>query len=83
MKEDAMTMVSEGRAKKTRRTRQKDGRRSTKKVCNSCGNETRWLSVEGTCWDCTVKAAKDKVPLFIEPQEEESDESESSSIFND
>jgi hypothetical protein len=78
-----MTMVNEGQAKRIRRTRQKDGRRSLKKVCKSCGNETRWLSVEATCWDCTVKAARDKAPLFVEPQEEESDESESSTVFND
>ncbi len=78
-----MTMVNEGRAKRTRRTRQKDGRRSTKKVCASCGNETRWLSVEGTCWDCTIKAARNKAPLYIEPQEEESEDSESSGVFGE
>ncbi len=78
-----MTMVNEGRAKRAKRTRQKDGRRSLKKICSSCGNETRWLSVEGNCWDCTVKAAKDKAPLYIELQEEESEDSESSSPFSE
>ena len=78
-----MPMVNEGRAKRTRRTRQKDGRRSAQKKCASCNLETRWLSVEGTCWDCTVKSAKDKVPLFIESQEEESEDSETSGALGE
>jgi hypothetical protein len=77
-----MTMVNEGRNKRTRRTRQKDGRRSIKKVCASCSNETRWLSVDGLCWDCTIKEAKDKAPIYIESQEEESEDSESGDVFS-
>jgi hypothetical protein len=58
--------------RRRRRTRQIDGRRSQVRVCTVCGCQTRWVSVEGTCWKCTVSIAKQKKPLFIEPEDEES-----------
>jgi len=75
--------VSEGQAKRGRRTRQMNGRRGRAKVCAVCGNPTRWLSVDGMCWDCTVKAAKNKVPIYIEQQEEETESTDlSSNLLN-
>lgn len=50
-----------------RRRREPRGRKPQKK-CKSCGTETRWLSVEGDCWDCCVKAVKNKSPIYIEPE---------------
>ena len=66
-----MPAVQENQNPRRRHTRQMDGRRSPMKVCSVCREETRWLSVDGMCWDCTIKAVKNKVPIFIEPQEEE------------
>lgn len=54
-----------------RRARQTDGRRSGVKVCTVCKSETKWLSVEGMCWNCTVENAKKKIPLHVEIPEEE------------
>lgn len=69
--EGMMAAVQENQNPRRHRTRQMDGRRSSVKVCSVCQTETRWLSVDGKCWDCTIKAAKNKVPLFIEPQDED------------
>jgi hypothetical protein len=30
------------------------------------------MSVDQLCWDCTVSVAKNKVPLYVEPREDES-----------
>lgn len=68
-----MAAVRENQVKRRRRTRQMDGRRSALKVCAICQTETRWVSVDGVCWQCTVQAAKKKVPLHIEIQEEDQD----------
>ncbi|RJP77800.1 MAG: hypothetical protein C4524_07525 [Candidatus Zixiibacteriota bacterium] len=70
-----MAAVNENRGKRGKRTRQTSGQRSPVKVCASCGNETRWLSVDNMCWDCTIQAAKNKTPIYIEPHEEEDSES--------
>jgi hypothetical protein len=69
--EGMMAAVQENQNPRRRRARQMDGRRSSVKVCSVCQTETRWLSVDGKCWDCTIKAAKNKVPLFIELQDED------------
>jgi hypothetical protein len=62
---------------KPKRTRRSNSNKSEQKICSNpeCRQETRWLSVEGTCWKCTVEAAKNKGPLFL-PQDllEEEDE---------
>jgi hypothetical protein len=62
--------------KRGRPPRQAQGRRSLKKTCRSCGQVTTWLSVDRNCWDCTVKAVKNKAPIYIEAQEEESESSD-------
>jgi len=72
-REGIMAAVRENQMKRRRRVRKTDGRRSNTKICKVCQNETRWLSVDGMCWDCTVNAAKRKVPLYIEIQEEDQD----------
>lgn len=72
-----MAAVHEQRLKRARRLKQTNGRRSRIKVCSNCDKETRWLSVEGLCWDCTVSAIRRKTPIYIEPQEEESEGIES------
>ena len=67
-----MAAVQENQTKKRRRRkRQTDGRRSKLKVCRACQKETKWLSVDGKCWECTIDTAKTKIPLHIEPSEEE------------
>lgn len=66
-----MAAVHENQIKRCRRMRQKDGRRSDVKVCAACQKETRWVSVDQLCWECTILAAKNKIPLYIEPHEED------------
>jgi len=76
-----MAAVHENQVKaRRRRTRQKDGRRSQVKVCTACNNETKWLSVDGTCWACTVSATKNKVPIHVDNEEESTTDS-TSDIF--
>ncbi len=77
-----MAAVEENRIKRGKRVRQMSGDRSVTKICAACGGETRWLSVDGLCWSCTVQAAKNKTPLFVEHQEDES-ESENAGPEND
>jgi hypothetical protein len=60
-----------------RRARQTDGRRSEVKVCAVCKSETKWLSVDGMCWNCTVDNAKKKVPLHVDLSEEDQSGSDS------
>lgn len=66
--------------KRKRRLRRGGYSRKPFKKCEKCGTETRWLSVEGFCWDCTITEAKNRVPLYIE-KELPQDEGESESIF--
>ncbi len=66
-----MAAVHENQTKRRRRKRQTDGRRSKLKTCTVCAAKTRWLSVDGRCWECTIQSAKSKVPLFVELHNEE------------
>lgn len=66
--------------KRKRRLRRRGYSSKPFKKCEKCGTETRWLSVDGLCWDCTVKDIKNKVPLFIEPASPE-DGGEAENIF--
>ncbi len=66
-----MAAVHENQRKRRRKKRQTDGRRSKLKICTSCEKESKWLSVDGRCWECTVEMAKGKIPLHIDPTEEE------------
>ena len=67
-----MATVQVNQSKCGRRMRQLDGRRSKKtKTCAGCQRKTRWLSVEKMCWECTINTAKNRIPIFIEPQDEE------------
>jgi hypothetical protein len=63
--------------RKTYRSRQQRPK-SPPKICKTCKQETRWLGVEGSCWDCTVKAVKNKPPVYIELPEEDGGDDKSS-----
>ena len=56
----------------SRRRQRRLARQSQKKKCSSCGNKTRWLSVEGLCWDCLIKEVKKKSPLYIPEEADDS-----------
>ena len=72
-----MAAVHEHQKKtRRRRARQMDGRRSKSKVCSVCNSATKWLSVDGMCWECTVENAKKKIPLHVEISDDESGGSE-------
>jgi len=55
--------------KERRRLKIISGRKSKKKICSACKRKTKWLSVDGLCWKCTVKMAKNKPPIVIESEE--------------
>ena len=59
--------------KRKRRLRRGGYSRKPFKKCEKCGTETRWLSVDGLCWGCTVKKIKNKPPVYIPQEEEEAD----------
>lgn len=59
------------KSKRGKGTRPKESRHPRRKRCRACGYDTRWLSVDGMCWDCTVKSVKSKTPIYLETQEEE------------
>ena len=72
------------KSKRGKGTRSKESRHPRRKRCRACGYDTRWLSVDGMCWDCTVKSVKSKMPIFIESQEEESESTETgTALFNE
>ncbi|MCX6640196.1 MAG: hypothetical protein NTW14_06900 [bacterium] len=75
-----MAAVHEGqinwRRKKTHST---DSHRSALHLCSNCHKETRWVSVDKLCWDCTVQAAKNKVPLFADTYTEDAEGGEGES----
>ncbi len=72
------------KSKRGKRARQSSGDRSQMRKCSECGSRTRWLSVDALCWDCTVKAAKNKMPIFIETSEEEQEGTDANSnILNE
>jgi hypothetical protein len=64
------------KSKRGKAARQKESRRAHRKRCRACGYDTRWLSVDGMCWDCTVKSVKAKAPIYIESTEEEPESSD-------
>ncbi|TKJ41779.1 hypothetical protein CEE37_04210 [candidate division LCP-89 bacterium B3_LCP] len=66
-----MAAVHENQTKRYRRTRQFDGRRCGLKVCKACQRQTRWLSIDYFCWECTISLAKTKIPLHTETADEE------------
>ena len=69
--EGMMSAVQENQPRRRKGARQMDGRRSDLKECVACRKETRWLSVDQLCWECTIAAARTKIPLHIEPFERE------------
>jgi glucan phosphoethanolaminetransferase (alkaline phosphatase superfamily) len=78
-----MRVASQSSTKHSKRARQTNSHQNITRICAECGSETRWLSVEGTCWDCTVKAAKNKVPLYIEQQEDDLDIEANTGLLNE
>jgi len=74
-----MAAVHESRIKRRRRTKHTSGSKEIVRVCSTCSSETRWLSVDGLCWDCTVKAAKNKIPIQIDTSE---DDPESADMYD-
>ena len=71
--------MSGGNGHKSKRgngTRKKESRRAHRKRCRACGYDTRWLSIDGMCWDCTVKSVRNKAPIYIESTEEEPESSD-------
>jgi len=36
-----------------------------KKICPLCNQPTKWQSVDGLCWDCTIIEAKEKAIMRI------------------
>jgi hypothetical protein len=59
-----------------RRGRKKEFASVPLQLCSGCQKETRWLSVEGTCWDCTIQTSKNKVPLNVGMFEEDDEGSD-------
>ena len=69
-----MAAVHEDQAKRRRRTRYISGNRNGNKICSACEKKTRWLSVDGLCWDCTVTSAKNKIPIHIDSLDEDQED---------
>jgi len=64
------------KSKRGNGTRSKESRHPRRKRCRACGYDTRWLSIDGMCWDCTVKSVRNKAPIYIESTEEEPESSD-------
>jgi len=55
-------------------------RKNPEKRCKNrkCRKVTRWLSVDGLCWDCAVQAVRNRAPLLppkdVLPEDSEEEE---------